>query len=236
LSQQGKLEAARADLDQSIKIDEKSTAALAARADLLAREGSWKAAAIDLQKRLPEEDQIDAWANVALLLAKADDVGAYRDHGRDMLAKFRDTDDPAIAEKLVRAVSLLRGSDVDLKRLVTLVESSAKQQRTSSARAYLTLALAALRANDDEAVANYIRRAQQDDAYSLQPSSQATALAIQAISEHRAAKPQLADESAAAASTFLKSIPAAKAGDFFAAQSERLAAEILVSEAQRTVE
>src|SRR4029079_17026325 len=94
LSHQGKLGAARADLDKALEIDGKSPAALAARAELLMGEGMWTAAAVDLQKRLPEEDEIDAWANVALLLAKAGDVSAYRDHGRDMLAKFRDADDP----------------------------------------------------------------------------------------------------------------------------------------------
>jgi hypothetical protein len=106
----------------------------------------------------------------------------------------------------------------------------------SSSHVYITLALAALRSNDDEAVMKYIRRAQQDDAYSLQPASQAQALAIQAIAEQRAAKPQIARQTAAAASTFLKSLPPAKAGDFFTTQSDRLVAEILVSEAERAVE
>jgi hypothetical protein len=151
-----------------------------------------------------------------------------------LLDKFGATEDPATAESLLRAVSLLSDGDHDLQRLLGVLDQSAKQS-SSNARRYLALALASLRSGNDEAVATYIRRAQQDDAYALHPAWQATALAIQAISEHRVGKSAIARETTAAASTFLKGIPAAPAGDYFPTHAERLLAEVLVTEAKAKV-
>ncbi|HEV8067662.1 MAG TPA: protein kinase [Planctomycetaceae bacterium] len=86
--------------------------------------GRWREAATEFEKRIASNpnDHYPRY-QAAFVLAIAGDLKKYRSHCADMLARFRDTNDPYIAERIAKACLILEGPD-QLPKLRELAERS----------------------------------------------------------------------------------------------------------------
>jgi tetratricopeptide (TPR) repeat protein len=96
---------------------------LRSRADLYARGSQWKKAADEFTAAItanPNEHEL--WYVSAPLWVQLNDTDAYRRHCEEMLKRFGDTADPAIAERTTKACLLLPNVLEDLTPVLRLSE------------------------------------------------------------------------------------------------------------------
>ena len=99
---------------------------LQARADGLARSGQW-AVAVDVITNLLESDPAaENSYRLAALMVVSDDLVGYRRVGAAMMAKFKGTTDPYIANRAAKACLILPSSGVDLKSVALLADTAAQ--------------------------------------------------------------------------------------------------------------
>jgi hypothetical protein len=87
--------------------------------------GRWSEAAAALQKRIAETpDDHYLWYRAAFLLAMQGDVAKYRAHCSKMLERFRDAQDPFVAERVCKSCLLLEAPAAELPKLCELAHRS----------------------------------------------------------------------------------------------------------------
>jgi serine/threonine protein kinase/WD40 repeat protein len=237
--EKGDTESALADLNKALEVDGKNETALMARANLYARTGKWSEAAGDALKAVevnpePVRNHIAA----AILLARAGDAARYHDHCKQMVDRFKDSQDPRTAASVLRAALLLPDA-VDVSKLPRqVVENSAGgfgPAPLSRAEAYTSLALLELRAGKPEGAPSFIRRAQSDPNYSKTPSVQSLSFLVQAVADHTLGKRTVARENLKASQDFARSMRPGSGSDFVAANEMRLILDVLTSEAESLI-
>jgi serine/threonine protein kinase/tetratricopeptide (TPR) repeat protein len=93
--------------------------------DWRARQGQWKEAAANYFKSLAgRPDDFDACHWLAPVLVQIEDVQRYEQLRRRMLARFGDTTDPVIAERLVTDCLILPWSGPELDRLGKIADAA----------------------------------------------------------------------------------------------------------------
>src|SRR5262245_9063384 len=98
---------------------------LRARADEHAQARRWRPAAADFSAVLRDHpDDHWQWFRAATLLAWTEDQSAYRRHCAEMLQRFAEPTDPAIAERVAKACLLAPGAVADLKPVIRLADQA----------------------------------------------------------------------------------------------------------------
>jgi tetratricopeptide (TPR) repeat protein len=158
------------------------------RADLYAQQTRWKEAAADHARGLAlAPDNHEEWARCAALLAATGDWASYRRHCREMLARYRGTGDPIVAERIAKACLLLPGAPDDLDGVLKLCDRAFAAASTHWAYRYFELArgLAEYRRGNGTAALEWLGKSQAAGRSSLNRPAQARALFLQALAHHQ---------------------------------------------------
>jgi eukaryotic-like serine/threonine-protein kinase len=154
--------------DQAAMI-ERAEAALAktpSYVDWCAIRGRWTEAAAGIEKRIENkpDDHFPRFQE-AFVLAMQGDVEKYRQHCRQMLDKFGDTQDPNIAERVAKACLILPPPPDQLKELRDLAERAVTKGANSRNLRYFQLAhaLADYRAGEFGTASEWIIRCGQSE-------------------------------------------------------------------------
>jgi tetratricopeptide (TPR) repeat protein len=131
------------------------------RGELHARARQWKYAATDFAAAI-QANPADYWLwfQSACLWLMFDDTDMYRRYCRELLNRFGQTDDPAVAERIAKSCLLIADAVEDLAPVVRLVDRSVIGTENHEARRYflLTRGLAYYRTGDFEAAVEILKK------------------------------------------------------------------------------
>jgi tetratricopeptide (TPR) repeat protein len=177
----GHLDQALADYSKALQLDTNHRNARTSRAHAYCQLGQWENAAADYAKLL-ELDPSDHWHwySSAALRSQIGDADGYRRACREMLARFGNTDDPAVAERTAKTCSLAPHAVGDYESVLRIADR-AVSARGSDRWILLSKALAEYRADHPAAAIEGLHR--------LSPKADgehldATAFAVLTLAHH----------------------------------------------------
>jgi WD40 repeat protein/serine/threonine protein kinase len=100
---------------------------LQSKADGLARRAQWKAAIATTTNLIESDPAGDNSYRLATLLVVSEDLAGYRRLCPAILAKFKGTTDPYVANRAAKACLILPSSDADLKEVVVWADTSVRE-------------------------------------------------------------------------------------------------------------
>jgi len=100
---------------------------LQSRADALARRGQWNVAVAVTTNLMESDPAGENYYRLATLLVVSEDLAGYRRLCPAILAKFKGTTDPYIANQAAKACLILPSSGADLKEVVVLADTSVRE-------------------------------------------------------------------------------------------------------------
>jgi Flp pilus assembly protein TadD len=110
-------------LTPRLENDPKSADWLRFRGELWARIGRWKEAAADFSKLVALEPANHEYYHfLAPLLIQSSDLDAYRRHRARIVERFGTTDDPIVAERMIKDCLLLPSSGADLDAVARMAD------------------------------------------------------------------------------------------------------------------
>jgi tetratricopeptide (TPR) repeat protein len=248
LHRQGKqAEAARLLKDvSSVLTKPEYTDMLESAGRLCARHGLWQAAAacfsrlIELEPTNPALALIPTsnwnWCYVAELLAQAGDSEGYEKHRHALLARFGSTDRPYIAERTVKASSLLPLAAGDLEIVGKLAETAVSLGAEDGSLPWYELAkgLAEYRQGRFAAASEWMQKVLSAKEFG---NRDAGALIVLAMAQHRLGQTQRALSTLAEGCDLLdKKGPALDSGDIGPDWRDRIMDQVLRTEAERLLE
>jgi serine/threonine protein kinase/Flp pilus assembly protein TadD len=193
--------------------------------------GQWEKAAADLA-RLVDLEPGDHWSwyQSAVLRLQIDDHEGYRRSCREMLNRFGNTDNPAIAERIAKTCSLAPNAVTNIETVVKLADR-AVEKNGSDRWILLAKALAEFRADHAADALGWANGLTPNaDRYHLD----ATAFAVLALAQHRLGRTYEAREALASAQAVLaQKMPDPGKRKYFGSDwHDWLRAQILVHEAE----
>jgi serine/threonine protein kinase/Flp pilus assembly protein TadD len=146
LTQQGKLDEAIAAFSNTINIDPSWSPAPNYMGHLYARLGRWNEAKEAFSRALElNPDHHHLWYEHACLLLYGGDVPAYRRACQQMLVRFSETDDLAIADRVAKTCLLLPDAVSDVARVLELADRGVAEKKRDHHWVTLTKGLAEFR-------------------------------------------------------------------------------------------
>jgi WD40 repeat protein/serine/threonine protein kinase len=234
-NQLGQQNEARAEFSRAIDLDSHFQAALRARLFGYVRQGQWDKAALDLARLAQvKPDQHLHWYQAAPVCLLLGDKEEYRRICRTMLARFGNTNNPAIAERTAKTCLLAPDAVGDLSPVLKLADravTGTKHLRQFQYRhLVLAKALAEYRAGRHASAVSWLERfsPRQDGTH-----FDATAFAVLAMAQHRLDRAKEARAALASARAILATkMPDPREGRPFGGDwHDWLHAQILVHEA-----
>jgi eukaryotic-like serine/threonine-protein kinase len=225
LMQRGEFERALTDLSAALESDATHVPALIGRGELHSRQERFAEAAADYRRALAQRpEHFEHWFTAAALLAAADETHEYRQHCRQMLVRYGSDPDFARLEQTVLACLLLpeviAPRELPLSRLETWLTSPSIRDDLRC-RAWITLALDAVREGNAPRALDNIWRAQDESVHAETPALQALSFAVQAIAQHENGQFAAARSSLAASNDFARTAPPSRALLLLQAEARR---------------
>jgi serine/threonine protein kinase/predicted Zn-dependent protease len=230
----GEWHAAVADFSKVIELDPKDQSSRFNRAEAHAHLGQWDRAAADYSKVI-EQLKLDPgnewhWYRIAALRLQTGDLKGYRRACREMLERFGNTDNPAVAEQTAKTCSLIPDAVSQFEPVLKLADRAVKV-RQPDRWIVLTKALAEYRAGHHDAAIDWLNRVSpKADGVHLD----ATAFAVLALAQHRLGRtPEARAALASARAILAHKMPDPAKGRWFGGDwHDWLRAEIFAREAE----
>ena len=213
-----------------------SVGLLQARAAFFARQGKWKEAIADAGKAI-ELDPADhgLYQMQASLLVAANDLPSYRQHCKQILARFGTTKDPVVAERMTKACLITPGSGADLKAVSQMADTAVTAGAGNGLLPYFQFAKALAEYRQGH-FAEAVQWAQKVLAIKVTPILRAQAWAVLAASQGQLKQTEEARAALAGSLEVLKtSLPKPGNSDLGGDWKDGIIAQKLAHEAQNLI-
>jgi len=208
---------------------------LSTRMEFYARSGRWQAAAADVRRILEFQPAEHLnYHSLAPLLVASEDLDAYRKLAGEIIARFGETKDVFVADRMAKDCLIHPAAGVDLARVAALAEFAVTAGKAEAALPFFQLckALAEFRQGRHASATEWARKAGETSF----PHAAAEAYAVLAMAQFRLDQPEAARAALAkGAAIFETQLPKLESGDLGGDWRDWIIARALLAEARTLI-